>query len=56
MPQEDAFVKHLVSDKSSSLSKFKTFEAGGCLLLSPDWQQIDFNVDTIERIRLPGKA
>lgn len=56
MPGEDAFVKHLVSDMSSPLSKFKEFDAGGCLFLSPDWQQIDFNTDTIERIRLPGKA
>ena len=49
MPGQDAFVKHLLSDKDSE-SKFELFERTGCRLLATDWRDQSFSAETLEII------
>jgi hypothetical protein len=51
MPDRQAFVKHLFSEKTNQ-DKFESFKQSGCLFLRDDWKNIEFDVDTIEKIAL----
>jgi Nucleotide-diphospho-sugar transferase len=53
------YVLHLLSAKEP-VAKLREFERHGCLLLRPDWREVDFDVDTLLALRradgTPGHA
>lgn len=49
MPGQDAFVKHLLSDKDPN-SKLKMFGRAGCNFLATDWREHAFSEKTLSRI------
>lgn len=51
MPDRPAYVKHLFSEKTDQ-DKFESLRQSGCLFLDANWQDIEFDADTIERIAL----
>jgi len=49
MPGQDAFVKHLLSDKDSE-SKLDMFQRTDCRFLAVDWKERSFSAETLEKI------
>jgi predicted O-methyltransferase YrrM/2-polyprenyl-3-methyl-5-hydroxy-6-metoxy-1,4-benzoquinol methylase len=49
MPGQDAFLKHLLSDKDSE-SKLDMFQRTDCGFLAADWKERSFSAETLEKI------
>lgn len=49
MPGQDAFLKHLLSEKDSE-SKLNMFQRTGCRFLANDWEEQSFSAETLEII------
>lgn len=49
LPGQNAFVKHLLSDKDSE-SKLDMFERTNCHFLAADWKEQSFSATTLEKI------
>lgn len=52
MPEREAYVKHLFSEKTNQ-DKFESFRESGCLFLNENWKDVEFDADSIEKIAIP---
>ncbi|MBI5463209.1 MAG: hypothetical protein HY941_13570 [Gammaproteobacteria bacterium] len=51
MPEREAYVKHLFSEKTDQ-DKFESFKQSGCLFLDEHWKDIAFDAESIEKIAI----
>jgi hypothetical protein len=49
MPDEEAYVKHLISPKTAE-SKLELFRKSNCLFLRPDWRVVDFDAESLGKL------